>query len=289
MENTVLEQMLRRYDLKSDYDRKNAMKEIMQEIVLCGLSRGGFFKKASFYGGTALRMFYGLDRFSEDLDFSLMTKNPSFSLENYFAALQKEVNSFGLNVTIEEKEKTIRTDIQSAFVKGNTREHLLLFYTPEIAGRVPANETIKIKFEIDIKPPPFATYERKYRLLPAPYEVNMYDEPSLFAGKIHAVICRGWKSRVKGRDLYDYVFYLGRGTKVNLAHLRARLVDSGYIDRELVCGLQDVKDMLFQKFTSIDYEQAKQDVLPFIKNQSSLALWSADFFKQITELLDARS
>lgn len=288
MENTVLEQMLRRYDLKSDYDRKNAMKEIMQEIVLCGLSRGGFFKKASFYGGTALRMFYGLDRFSEDLDFSLMTKNPSFSLENYFAALQKEVNSFGLNVTIAEKEKTIRTDIQSAFVKGNTREHLLLFYTPEIAGRVPANETIKIKFEIDIKPPPFATYERKYRLLPAPYEVNMYDEPSLFAGKIHAVICRGWKSRVKGRDLYDYVFYLGRGTKVNLAHLRARLVDSGYIDRELVCGLQDVKDMLFQKFTSIDYEQAKQDVLPFIKNQSSLALWSADFFKQITELLDAR-
>ncbi|MBO5591237.1 MAG: nucleotidyl transferase AbiEii/AbiGii toxin family protein [Acidaminococcaceae bacterium] len=289
MENTVLEQMLHRYNLKSDYDRKNAMKEIMQEIVLCGLSRGGFFKKASFYGGTALRMFYGLDRFSEDLDFSLMTKNPSFSLENYFAALQKEVNSFGLNVTIEEKEKTIRTDIQSAFVKGNTREHLLLFYTPEIAGRVPANETIKIKFEIDIKPPPFATYERKYRLLPAPYEVNMYDEPSLFAGKIHAVICRGWKSRVKGRDLYDYVFYLGRGTKVNLAHLRARLVDSGYIDRELVCGLQDVKDMLFQKFTSIDYEQAKQDVLPFIKNQSSLALWSADFFKQITELLDARS
>lgn len=289
MENTVLEQMLHRYDLKSDYDRKNAMKEIMQEIVLCGLSRGGFFKKASFYGGTALRMFYGLDRFSEDLDFSLMTKNPSFSLENYFAALQKEVNSFGLNVTIAEKEKTIRTDIQSAFVKGNTREHLLLFYTPEIAGRVPANETIKIKFEIDIKPPPFATYERKYRLLPAPYEVNMYDEPSLFAGKIHAVICRGWKSRVKGRDLYDYVFYLGRGTKVNLAHLRARLVDSGYIDRELVCGLQDVKDMLFQKFTSIDYEQAKQDVLPFIKNQSSLALWSADFFKQITELLDARS
>ena len=289
MENTVLEQMLHRYDLKSDYDRKNAMKEIMQEIVLCGLSRGGFFKKASFYGGTALRMFYGLDRFSEDLDFSLMTKNPSFSLENYFAALQKEVNSFGLNVTIAEKEKTIRTDIQSAFVKGNTREHLLLFYTPEIAGRVPANETIKIKFEIDIKPPPFATYERKYRLLPAPYEVNMYDEPSLFAGKIHAVICRGWKSRVKGRDLYDYVFYLGRGTKVNLAHLRARLVDSGYIDRELVCGLQDVKDMSFQKFTSIDYEQAKQDVLPFIKNQSSLALWSADFFKQITELLDARS
>lgn len=288
MENPILEQMLRRYDLKSDYDRKNAMKEIMQEIVLCGLSRGGFFKKAAFYGGTALRIFYGLDRFSEDLDFSLATRDESFSLDNYFAVLQKEANSFGLNVTITEKEKAIQTDIQSAFVKGNTREHLMLFYTPVIAGRVPANETVKIKFEVDINPPPFATCERKYRLLPAPYEVNMYDESSQFAGKIHAVICRGWKSRVKGRDLYDYVFYLSRGTKVNLDHLRARLVDSGYIDKDLNCGLKDVKNMLSQKFENIDYEQAKQDVLPFVKNQASLALWRADFFKQITEMLDVR-
>lgn len=285
MSNRIIEQMLAAYDLNSYYDKKNAMKEVMQEIVLCGLSRSGFFKSAAFYGGTALRIFYGLDRFSEDLDFSLVKKEETFDLEKYFAVLKREVNAFGLNVTISEKEKVKETDIQSAFVKGNTREHLMLFYDRELAETVSANEMIKIKFEVDTNPPPYAGYERKYRLLPSPYEVNIYDEPSLFAGKIHAVICRGWKNRVKGRDLYDYVFYLGRGSKVNLPHLAARLKDSGYINPESGCSLTDVKGMLCEKFQNIDYEQAKQDVVPFIRDHTSLALWSADFFMQITELL----
>lgn len=285
MSNRIIEQMLAAYDLNSYYDKKNAMKEVMQEIVLCGLSRSGFFKSAAFYGGTALRIFYGLDRFSEDLDFSLVKKEETFDLEKYFAVLKREVNAFGLNVTISEKEKVKETDIQSAFVKGNTREHLMLFYDRELAATVSANEMIKIKFEVDTNPPPYAGYERKYRLLPSPYEVNIYDEPSLFAGKIHAVICRGWKNRVKGRDLYDYVFYLGRGSKVNLPHLAARLIDSGYINLESGCSLTDVKGMLCEKFQNIDYEQAKQDVVPFIREHTSLALWSADFFMQITELL----
>jgi len=285
MSNRIIEQMLAAYDLNSYYDKKNAMKEVMQEIVLCGLSRSGFFKSAAFYGGTALRIFYGLDRFSEDLDFSLMKKEETFDLEKFFAVLKREVNAFGLNVTISEKEKVEETDIRSAFVKGNTREHLMLFYDRELAGTVSANEMIKIKFEVDTNPPPYAGYERKYRLLPSPYEVNIYDEPSLFAGKIHAVICRGWKNRVKGRDLYDYVFYLGRGAKVNLPHLAARLNDSGYINQESGCSLTDVKEMLCEKFQNIDYEQAKQDVVPFIRDHTSLALWSADFFMQITELL----
>jgi len=285
MSNRIIEQMLAAYDLNSYYDKKNAMKEVMQEIVLCGLSRSGFFKSAAFYGGTALRIFYGLDRFSEDLDFSLVKKEETFDLEKYFAVLKREVNAFGLNVTISEKEKVKETDIQSAFVKGNTREHLMLFYDRELAATVSANEMIKIKFEVDTNPPPYAGYERKYRLLPSPYEVNIYDEPSLFAGKIHAVICRGWKNRVKGRDLYDYVFYLGRGSKVNLPHLAARLKDSGYRNLESGCSLTDVKGMLCEKFQNIDYEQAKQDVVPFIRDHTSLALWSADFFMQITELL----
>ena len=287
MKNRVIEQMLTVYDSNSYYDKKNVMKEIMQEIVLCGLSRSGFFKSAAFYGGTALRMFYGLDRFSEDLDFSLMETDRAFNLEKYFTVLKREVNSFGLNVTISEKEKSTQTDIQSAFVKGNTREHLMLFYDRELAGTVSANEMIKIKFEVDTDPPPYAGYERKYRLLPSPYAINMYDEPSLFAGKIHAVICRGWKNRVKGRDLYDYVFYLGRGAKVNLPHLVARLKDSGYIAADCECSLADVKAMLREKFKSIEYEQAKQDVLPFIRDHTALALWSEDFFRQITAMLQA--
>lgn len=280
--NSIIEQMLQQYEAKSIYDKKNALKEIMQEIVLCGLSRAGFFKEAAFYGGTALRIFYGLDRFSEDLDFSLITSNPDFELAKYFPILEKEVNSFGLNVTITEKEKSIDSNIKSAFLKGNTKEHLMLFYTNQPILGISDTELIKIKFEVDINPPKYATFERQYRLLPAPFEVNLYDSSSLFAGKIHAVICRSWKNRVKGRDLYDYVFYLARRTPVNIAHLRERLIQTGYISQSDTCTLEDVKIFLNTRFETIDYEQAKEDVLPFIRDHSSLNLWSADFFKQIT-------
>lgn len=281
--NTAIEQMLKNYRIENIYDQKNAMKEIMQEIVLCGLSRAGFFQKAAFYGGTALRIFYGLDRFSEDLDFSLVTADPEFDLTVYFPVLEKEVRAFGLHVRIQEKEKTKESNIRSAFLKGNTKEHLLLFYADEkLAGSVARSEVVKIKFEVDINPPEYAGFEHKYRLLPTPYEVNLYDMPSLFARKIHAVLCRAWKSRIKGRDLYDYVFYLSRGSVVNQKHLRARLLQSGFISEDVECTLPELRHMLYERFDTIDFRQAKQDVEPFIRDTASLNMWNADFFKQIT-------
>ena len=169
-------------------------------------------------------------------------------------------------------------------MKGNTREHLLLFYADEAAaGHVAANETIKIKFEVDINPPAHASFEHKYRLLPVPYEVKIYDLPSLFAGKIHAVLCRGWKSRVKGRDLYDYVFYLSKGAAVNRQHLQARLLQSNCVPEDFSCSSENLRALLNERFVQIDYKQAKRDVEPFISNSSMLELWSADFFNQITE------
>ena len=282
--NSALSQMLSTYDIKTIYDRKNAMKEIMQEIVLCGLSRAGFFKKAAFYGGTALRIFYGLDRFSEDLDFSLTAKDPAFDLQSSFPVLRKEILSFGLNVEIQEKEKSKDSHIRSAFLKGNTKEHLLLFFEGEqTPAGIPDTELIKIKFEIDIDPPEHAGFEHKYRLLPVPYEVNLYDMPSLFAGKVHAVLARAWRNRIKGRDLYDYVFYLSRGASLNLPHLNRRLIDSGTIPAGSMLSLKDVKQLLCKRFDSIDYAQAKQDVIPFIRDTASLDVWSKEFFRQITE------
>lgn len=281
--NMSIEQMLKNYRIENIYDQKNAMKEIMQEIVLCGLSRAGFFQKAAFYGGTALRIFYGLDRFSEDLDFSLQTPDPEFDLSQYLPVLEKEVRAFGLHVTIQEKVKTKDSNIRSAFLKGNTKEHLLLFYADSnLTGNVAGSEVIKIKFEVDINPPAYAGFEHKYRLLPTPYEVNLYDMPSLFAGKIHAVLCRAWKSRIKGRDLYDYAFYLSRGSAVNQKHLRARLIQTGFISEDVECTISEVKHMLHERFDTIDFRQARQDVEPFIRDVSFLDVWSADFFKQIT-------
>ncbi|NMA06745.1 MAG: nucleotidyl transferase AbiEii/AbiGii toxin family protein [Ruminococcaceae bacterium] len=283
--STIIEQMLKNHNNQPLPDKKDVVKEIMQEMVLCGLSRAGFFKHAAFYGGTALRIFYGLDRFSEDLDFSLKTKDERFDLTSYFPILEKEIAAFGLHVDIERKEKSKASPIQSAFLKGNTKEHLLLFYGNQALPGIHAGEKIRIKFEVDTDPPGHARFEYQYRLLPSPYEVALYDAPSLFAGKIHAVLCRAWKNRIKGRDLYDFVFFLTRNTPVNLAHLQARLIQSGYLKNNEDFQLSDLKQQLNNRFETIDYNQAREDVVPFIRNPDSLKVWGSNYFKQITGLL----
>ena len=287
--NSIIEQMLAQHESATLQDRKNGIKEVVQEIVLCGLSRAGFFKQAAFYGGTALRIFHELDRFSEDLDFSLIAPDPEFDLPAYFPMVEKELNAYGFHFKAEDHTKTVDSDIRSAFLKGNTREHLLILYADErMARSVSGNEIIKVKFEVDTTPPPHATFERKYRLMPIPYEINLYDMPSLFAGKLYAVICRAWKSRVKGRDLYDYVFYLSRNTPVNLKHLNARLLDSGFEGAREDLSLDEVKEILRRRFESIDFNQAREDVIPFIKNPSAVDIWNQDFFAAITENLKAQ-
>lgn len=280
----ILKQMLSKHNIKNLDDKKNAIKEIVQEIVLCGLSRSGFFNKAAFYGGTALRIFYGLDRFSEDLDFSLLSHNPDFDLSKFFTYVENETKSLGLNFSVISKEKSVDSDIKSAFLKGSTREHILTFYESAVdAALISKNDVIKIKFEVDTTPPDGATFEIKFRLLPSPYQVRLYDISSLFAGKIHACLCRNWKSRVKGRDFYDYVFFLSIGATVNLEHLKARLIQSGFIDKDFDLSIERLRALLNERFSNIDFDQAKEDVLPFIKDKTKLDLWSKEFFIEITK------
>lgn len=282
----VLAQMLSKYQIRDVDDKKNAIKEIVQEVVLCGLSRGGFFRDAAFYGGTALRIFYGLDRFSEDLDFSLVSQNPEFDLTKYFSYIENETKSLGLNFSVSEKEKSIDSNVKSAFLKGNTKEHILTFYEESNdANIINKDETIKIKFEVDVNPPTGATFETKFGLLPSPYQVRLYDMPSLFAGKIHACLCRNWKSRVKGRDFYDYVFFLAMGAKVNLVNLKAKLVQSKYIAEDYDLTIDNLKMLLNERFSNMDFVQAKEDVLPFVRDKLKLDLWSKEFFVEITKTL----
>ena len=284
----VLSQMLKKYKINNIEDKKNAIKEIVQEVVLCGLSRGGFFKKAAFYGGTALRIFYGLDRFSEDLDFSLTTQDPNFDLTKYFPYIENETKSLGLDFSVQEKVKSFDSNIKSAFLKGNTKEHILTFYeNSEDAKFINKDEAIRIKFEVDINPPVGATYETKFGLLPSPYQVKLYDLPSLFAGKIHACLCRNWHSRIKGRDFYDYVFFLSIGAQVNLKNLKAKLVQSNFISEDYDLTIDNLKALLNVRFENLNFEQAKEDVLPFVRNKSKLDLWSVEFFKEITKNLKA--
>ena len=281
--NNILQNMLSKYNIRNTTGETNAMKEIIQEIVICGLSRGNFFDEAAFYGGTALRIFYGLNRFSEDLDFALLKPNKEFDLTKYFPFIEKEVQSYGLNLNITQKEKTNESNIMSAFLKGDTKEHILIFFPNENMQNTTSLKSIKIKFEVDINPPEGAKYELKYKLLPSPYQVRMYDEGSLFAGKIHAILCRNWNYRTKGRDLYDYIFYLSKNIGVNMTLLKEKLIDSKVLNRNDIFDIEVLKKMLNERFNVINYTDAKEDVIAFIEDKESLNLWSADFFKEITK------
>lgn len=282
--NGIIQQMISKYNSNTLEERKNSIKEVLQEVILCGLSRANFFDYAAFYGGTALRIFHHLDRFSEDLDFSLISKNSAFSLENYFPILKKELESLGLAFTIEEKVKSIDSNIKSAFLKSNTKELYLSIYEDKVnAEKIVFNELIKIKFEVDVNPPMHANFEYKYGLLPSPYQVRLYDLPSLFAGKLHAIICRTWKDRVKGRDLYDFVFFMQRDTKVNLKHLNARLIDSSFTHEEK--SLEEIKEILINKFNVISFDEARKDVEAFIKDKSVLNFYDKDFFISLVDKL----
>ena len=281
--NNTLKQMIEKYNPKNINDETNAIKEILQEIILCGLSRSNFFNKAAFYGGTALRIFYGLNRFSEDLDFALLEPNPNFD----FTYIKNEILSYGLDLDINYKKKIQDSNISSAFLKGDTKEVILTFFPNEDFKNLNNMlKNIKIKFEIDINPPMGATYEFKYKLLPSPHQIRIYDAPSLFAGKIHAIICRGWKKRVKGRDLYDYIFYLSLNTKVNLTLIKNKLIESNYISKDSNLTITKLKEILNEKFKEIDYENAKEDVLPFISDNDSLNIWSSEFFIEITKNIE---
>ena len=277
--NSVLEIMVNRYNPQNNEERENAIKEIIQEIALAGLSRGGFFEKAAFYGGTCLRIFHGLNRFSEDLDFALIEKNDSFRLDRYFPALEKEFLSYGIDINIESKINKEEKEIQSAFLKGNTLMLMMSFFPKsEDAKKVVANQKIKIKFEIDVDNPSGGISEFKYKMLPAPYEIRIFNEATLFAGKIHAVLCREYQHHVKGRDFYDYLFYIGKGSNFNLKYLENKLKNTGKINSDVTLTLDLVKEMLFNKFSNVDYKSAKEDVKNFIVDKDSLNLWKKELF-----------
>ena len=278
--NSAIETMLAKYNPQNNEERENAIKEIIQEIALAGLSRGGFFDKAAFYGGTCLRIFHGLNRFSEDLDFALLKKETNFKLDDYFPALQKEFQSYGIEMSIEVKNKTEEAEVQSAFLKGNTLMLMMSFFPKsEEAKRVVSNRKIKIIFEIDVDNPSGGTTEYRYKMLPAPYEVQIFDVATLFAGKIHAILCRNYKNHVKGRDYYDYLFYVEKGSKINLKYLESKLKNTGgIINENEILTLNKVIELLKTKFESTNYEYAKEDVSNFIKNKESLKLWKKELF-----------
>ena len=267
-------------------NEKDRLREVLQNLTLYGLSTTGFLERAAFYGGTALRLFHGLDRFSEDLDFSLKEPDMDFTLDPFILGLEKSLRSFGLEVDVSIRNKNIETNIKSAFLKSNTKELMLEMYpNNDTIKNIVRTEVTKIKFEVDIDPPPYANYETLMSTDPYLFPVILYDMPSLFAGKLNAMLCRGWKNRVKGRDLYDFLFYISNDVPVNMRHLEARLRQTGCIDDDCTFDSTYLMRMMVDKFKSIDFDSAKKDVISFIDRPEAVDGWNADSFIKVSERL----
>ena len=282
--NEVIARMLDRYESRSVENYVRALREILQEIALLGLWRSKFFEKAAFYGGTALRILYGIDRYSEDLDFSLLKPMPDFDISRYISALEREVRSFGFEANVTIREKNAESTVQSAFLKADTLKHLLVIDTAEdIARQIPRGQVMKIRIEVDTDPPMGFDTENKFLLQPIPFSVRTFVLSDLFAGKMHAVLCRQWKSRVKGRDWYDLVWYASHHPQLHLDHLEQRMIQS----RHMKEGNRLTKEKFFLLTSSaidkLDINQVKKEVEPFVKNPDALQVWSKEFFRDVVK------
>ena len=278
----MIREWIEEYKPKNKEEATQALREIMQEIALAGLQRGGFFEKAAFYGGTALRIFYNIDRFSEDLDFSLLQEDPDFSLDAYLPFIQREFEALGMQVIIKEKEKTNKTNIDSAFLKSDTiwKELLLEGIIPQ--NNINQQANVRIKIEVDTQPPPGFQTEEKLLLRPFSFYVKCFVIEDLFAGKMHALLFRKWANNVKGRDWYDMEWYIRKKVPLHLDHLASRAKDSGDWKKETM-NEREFRKLLTDKINSVNMKMLKADIFRFIRDPKTIDHWSAQYFHDLVK------
>ena len=272
MKNEIYGMMLSQYDLTTEQNKRNAVFEVNQQVILAGLYNGGFFKSAAFYGGTCLRIVHGLQRFSEDMDFSLLTQDENFDFSKYFQPIIDAFALVGREVEIKKKDKKNFGKVESAFLKDNTDVYDVTFQT---------EKAIRIKIEVDTCPPMNFNTEQKLLLQPHSFMTRCYTLPDLFAGKMHALVYRSWKNRVKGRDWYDFEWYVRHNVPLDFAHLAERCKQFNNED----ITPEQFKDKLKERLRTTDIKQVKGDVLPFVRNPKELDIWSNDYFVQLAEMV----
>lgn len=270
--NEIFNQMLSAYELTTEQQKRNATFEVNQQIILAGLYNGGFFNEAAFYGGTCLRIFHGLQRFSEDMDFSLLAPSDKFDFTKYFQPVIDQFAIIGREVEIKKKDKKNFGKVESAFLKDNTDVYDIMFQT---------ERSVKIKIEVDTQPPLKFNTEQKLILLPQSFMTRCFTLPDLFAGKMHALVYRAWKNRVKGRDWYDFEWFVRKGVSLDFTHLHERALQFNEED----ITKESFLEKLNERLATADINQVKADVLPFIRNQKELEIWSNDYFLQLAKMV----
>ncbi|PWU21573.1 MAG: hypothetical protein C5B49_02455 [Bdellovibrio sp.] len=267
----IIQERLNQYSFQNQLQEENALKEIAQEIALSALSRAGFFKVAAFQGGTCLRILYGLNRFSEDLDFALQKPSSNFRWETYLKNMKAELEAYGFQFQVVERDKS--GAVKSVFLKENSIGNLLL-----LSHRNQSSRLIKIKLEIDTDPPKGAKIEQKYINFPITVPVISHDLASLFAGKSHALLCRPY---IKGRDWFDFVWYVSRKTPINFELLSHALNQLGpWKEKRVRVDNRWYAEELSKKIKNTNWNQQKKDVERFLRPEDLdlLNQWRAGFF-----------
>lgn len=270
----MIQQRLLNYNCKTDIEEQQAIREITQEVVLAALGRGDFFKQALFQGGTCLRIFYGLNRFSEDMNFILRETNPDFQLKDHIKHLTDELAAYGYNIEITDRDKADVT-VKKVFLKDDSLGKVIDLRHSNQAGPM---AKIRIKLEVDTNPPAGSGHELKYLDFPFVSSVAVQDRPSLFAGKLHALLCREY---IKGRDWYDFIWYTGNRTGINYAFLTSAINQLGpWQGQSITVDKAWLLNELERKIVSMNWKQAAEDVRRFVRvaEQPSLDLWSKDLF-----------
>ncbi|MFA6119070.1 MAG: nucleotidyl transferase AbiEii/AbiGii toxin family protein [Parachlamydiales bacterium] len=284
MKNSNIKTIYNRYE-KSKIREQTKVREILQQAALLGLERHGFFEKAAFYGGTALRILYGLDRFSEDLDFTLLKPNLNFDFTPYLDGMKKELLSFGYDMEVYKKEKKTKTSILSAFMKINTIEYHLNIAEESKTQSINHNEKIQIKLEVDIDPPIFSRFENHLVLNPVTFYILTLHKSDLFAGKMHAILFRDWKGRIKGRDWYDLIWYIQNNIALSISTLQNCMKKAGHLGEKDLFDRDKLIELLTTRIQEIDWEDAKSDVRSFVSDPQKLNIWSSHFFLELIKHL----
>ena len=278
----ILQKRLEEYRCVNDEEELNAIREILQEMILAGLGRTDFFAKAGFHGGTQLRIFEGIRRYSEDLDFALIKPDPEFELKVYLDQVARELLSVGVKLDVKDKSKASLT-VKKGFLKNDSLVKILEVRYVGKNGTLGQPPKLMIKLEVDSNPPEGASFTSGTLLFPFPVSVRNFDRESSFAGKMHALLCRTY---IKGRDWFDFIWYMSSSVKLNHRLLSAAIDQQGqWAGDHVVTTDEWVRDQLKQVIEKMDWSAAKRDVLPFVyaSDRPSLDLWGTEFFNSLCD------
>ena len=278
----LLQRRLDEYGCDDAEEELNAIREILQDMILAGLARTDFFTRAAFHGGTQLRIFEGVRRYSEDLDFALTEPDRDFDLKSYLDKAAEELESIGVELEVKDRSKA-ESAVKKGFLKNDSLVRILELRYVGGKGTLGTPGKILIKLEVDTNPPEGATYRASPLLFPYPASVRCFDRESSFSGKIHALLCRTY---IKGRDWFDLIWYASVGARINHRLLSSAIDQQGqWAGQHVKTDDTWVRTQLRETIAGLDWKAAREDVRRFVyaSDRPSLDLWNTEFFTSLTE------